>query len=364
MAKDGKEALGSMGADTPLAILSQKNQHLSHYFKQLFAQVSNPPIDPIRERAVMSLHTWVGGAKNVLKETPEQCTSIALARPVLTDGELARIRHLQHADYRPCTLDMVYTAEQGLEAGLEALCDEAVSRAEAGYNVFILSDKAASRDQLPIPALLATGAVHHHLIRTDWRSRVALIVETGDAREVHHLATIIGYGAVAVNPYLAFASLKALCHSEPALSGLSPAKAEKNYLKALEKGLLKVMSKMGISTIQSYHGAQIYEILGLSDEVVSRCFTGTISRIGGMGFAGIDREVRERHQSAWESNPSGTGLLPVGGVYQWRRKGEAHLLNPKTIHLLQKSTRLGRYDLYREYAQAIDEQMAQPITLR
>ena len=364
MGKDGKEALGSMGADTPLAILSQQNQHFSHYFKQLFAQVSNPPIDPIRERSVMSLHTWVGGAKNVLMETPGHCKSIALPRPILTDEELARIRFIQHPDYRPCTLSMVYTPDQDLKTGLEALCAEAAAKIQAGYNVLILSDKDADAAHIPIPALLATGAVHHHLIRCDLRSQTALMVETGDAREVHHIATIIGYGAVAVNPYLAFASLRELCESDPTFAGVSPTRAQKHYLQALEKGLLKVMSKMGISTIQSYHGAQIYEILGLSDEIVAPCFTGSISRIGGLTFAGVDREVRERHQAAFAPEPAAGDLLPVGGVYQWRRNGEAHLLNPKTIHLLQKSTRLGDYQLYREYAQAIDEQMKQPITLR
>jgi glutamate synthase (NADPH) large chain len=364
MAHDGKEPLGSMGADTPLAVLSNQSQHLSHYFKQHFAQVSNPPIDPIRERMVMSLSTWIGGSKNVLAETPEHCQAISLKHPILSNGELAKLKHIQSHPYQSATLDATFGLAEGLASAIERLCEAATMALERGANILILSDRDAGAVRAPIPALLATGAVHHHLIRADLRYRTALLVETGDAREVHHFATLIGYGAVAVNPYLAFDSLTELQRNHPDFRGFTPDQLHKNYIKAVNKGLLKVMSKMGISTIQSYHGAQIFEILGLDRAVVDQCFSGSVSRIGGLSFKGIAREVLARHQAAFPQRPVPKHRLEVGGLYQWKQNGETHLFNPKTIHLLQKSSRIGDYELYKQYTKLVDEQGRKAVTLR
>ncbi|MEM7655543.1 MAG: glutamate synthase large subunit [Bacteroidota bacterium] len=365
MGTKAKEPLGSMGADTPLAILSQHTQHLSHYFKQLFAQVSNPPIDPIRERSVMSLLTWIGGSKNVLKETPEHCKHIGIPSPVLSNEQLAQIRYIRHPDYRPFNLDITFQAEESLEEAIDRLCQEVDQALEAAHNILILTDRKAGKTQAPVPALLAVGAIHHHhLLRTRRRHQTALIVESGDVREVHHFATLIGHGAIAVNPYLAYASLTQLTRKQMIYQEFSPDRLHAHYRKAIEKGLLKVFSKMGISTVQSYHGAQIFEILGLSDEVVDKCFSGSISRIQGLGFDGIAREIWTRHELAYPTKGEKAKRLPVGGIYQWKRKGEAHLFSPEAIHLLQAATKRNDAKLYRKYADGINEQMKRAITLR
>ena len=364
MAADGKEPIGAMGADTPLAVLSNQSQHLSHYFKQHFAQVSNPPIDPIRERMVMSLRTWIGGSKNVLMETPEHGRAISIKYPILTNEQLAQLRHHRNMGYQSATLDATFIPEQSLEEAIHGLCAAAEQALDEGANILIVSDRAAGATRMPIPALLAVGAVHHHLIRCDKRFLTGLVTETGDAREVHHFATLIGFGAVAVNPYLAFESLAELQQSHSEYRQFRVEQLQKNYIRAVGKGLLKVMSKMGISTVQSYHGAQIFEILGLDAQVVNECFTGAVSRIGGLNYEGIAREVLTRYQAAFPTRPVPRHRLEVGGVYQWKTNGETHLFNPETIHLLQRSTRDNRYDLYKKYAEKIDQQGRKAVTLR
>ena len=364
MAANGKEPIGSMGADTPLAVLSNQSQHLSHYFKQHFAQVSNPPIDPIRERMVMSLHTWIGGAKNVLQAGPEHCKAITLRHPILTNEQLNRIRHFGEMGMKSFDLPIIFGPEEKLEQAIERICKEASQALKDGANILILTDKSAGKDQIPVPALLAVGAVHHHLIKTDQRHQTGLLVETGDAREVHHFATLIGYGAAAINPYLALETLDSLQLQHPDFKGFKPDQLHKNYVKSVCKGLMKVMSKMGISTLQSYHGAQIFEILGLDQSVVDRCFTRSVSRIGGLSFEGIAREALTRYQVAFPERDVPRPRLEAGGIYQWKQDGEPHLFNPTTIHLLQRSSRTNDYDLYKKYASLIDNQGQKAVTLR
>lgn len=364
MAANAKEPIGSMGSDTPLAVLSDHSQHISHYFKQLFAQVSNPPIDPIRERLVMSLRTWIGGAQNVLSETPSACRHIAIDQPVLTNEELGKLRYLDHPHYRSAVIDTVFGLGEPLKDAVDRICKDAISALNQGNNILILSDRKADSKYAPVPMLMAVGAVHHFLIERDLRQQTAIIVETADAREVHHFATLIGYGAVAVNPYLAFDCISALEKGPFGTEGLDSSKMHKNYIKAVGKGLLKVFSKMGISTVQSYHGAQIFEILGINKEVVDTCFEGSISRIEGMGFEDLAKEALVRHQLAYPKEPVARRRLEVGGIYQWKRRGEYHMLNPTTIHLLQKSTSLNNYKLFKEYSSHISQELSRACTIR
>ncbi|MEM6264867.1 MAG: glutamate synthase large subunit [Bacteroidota bacterium] len=364
MAANGKEPIGSMGSDTPLAVLSNQSQHISHYFKQQFAQVSNPPIDPIREKLVMSLKSWIGGSKNLLDETASHAHHIELNGPVLSNLDISRLKGIRHPHFNSQLLPIFFEPEESLEAALHRVCEAAERALQAGVNLLILSDKYLQEHQVPIPALLATGAVHHHLIRRRLRSETALIVETGDAREVHHFATLIGYGAVAVNPYLALESITHLSQRHPKLKEHSVSDLHQNYIDAIEKGLLKIFSKMGISTVQSYHGAQVFEVLGIHKEVVDKCFTGSISRIGGIGFDGIAREALTRYQVAYPEQAIPKKRLEVGGLYQWKQNGEAHLFNPETIHLLQYSTRRNDYGLYKKYAAKVNEQLEKAVTLR
>lgn len=359
------EATGSMGADTPLAVLSKQSQHISNYFKQLFAQVSNPPIDPIRERLVMSLFTRIGEGHNILEETPQHTKQIHISQPVLLNEDLEKITRMEHLGYRSKRLFGHFVADHQpgrlLEA-LDKLCKEAEEAILLeGKNVLIISDRNSSKDQAPIPSLLAIGAVHQHLVRKKIRTRAGLVLESADIREVHHFATAIGYGVSAINPYLALESLLEMFQK-----GMLPkVKDEKslfaNYQDAIGKGLLKVLSKMGISTLQSYQGAQIFEAIGLGPEVIDRCFKGTISRISGVSFDELAEEVLARHRAAYETS---TPVLETGGVYQWKRRGEKHMFNPETIHLLQKSTRLGDYGLYKKFAAKINEQTTDALTLR
>ncbi|WP_229130302.1 glutamate synthase large subunit [Ancylomarina sp. 16SWW S1-10-2] len=368
MAEEGKEPIGSMGSDVPLAILSNQSRHLSNYFQQQFAQVSNPPIDPIRERIVMSLRCSVGKLYNLLSETPLHCKQIVFDQPVLTNEQLYKLQNYHDTNFRIKVLDAVYSAsgEPGeLEKALNLMC-EVVDKAiiENGYNVIIISDKKIDTDHAPIPSLLAVGAIHHHLIENGLRVRVGLIVEAGDVRETHHFATLIGYGANAINPYMAFDTIVSLEANKLSPKNLTNEIAFKNYIAAIGNGLLKIFSKMGISTLQSYQGAQIFESIGLSNDVINKCFKGTVSRLGGIGFEGVSYEVLVRHQLAF---PKQAGLKPrldEGGIYQWKQKGEHHLFNPTTIRLLQQAARTKSQEVYNEYAKEINNQSEKAVTIR
>jgi glutamate synthase (NADPH/NADH) large chain len=371
MAMTGTEPLGSMGNDAPLAILSHRPQLLYSYFKQLFAQVTNPPIDSIREELVMSVETTIGPERNLLEPGPESARQIELPSPILSNEQLEILRHLDGTDpggrgFKTITLPILFKVDEGgsgLEQALEDLCHDASEAVAEGNEFIVLSDWGVNRQNAPIPALLAVSAVHHHLIREGTRTRVGLILESGEPREVHHFALLIGYGASAINPYLAFETLDDMI-LQGLLGGLDSGTAGKNYVKAASKGILKVMAKMGISTIQSYHGAQIFEAIGLNSGVIDRYFTSTSSRVSGIGTAEIAREVAQRHRRAF---PERLGSLPVlddGGQYKWRRNGENHLFNPETIHTLQQACRTGSYDMFREYTRLVNDQSGKLCTLR
>ncbi|GJM63482.1 glutamate synthase large subunit [Persicobacter diffluens] len=362
VAEQGKEPLGAMGSDIPLAVLSKNSQHISHYFRQLFAQVSNPPIDPIRERTVMSLYTSVGISLNLLGESPEHARQIVMEQPVMTRAQMARISGLDHSFFKVKTLSLLMdkTEEEGeMEAFIDSLKEAAEQAVVEGYNVIVLSDRGVNKDKIAVPALLGAGAVHQYLVKTGHRGLCGLIVETGEARAVHHFATLIGYGVNAVHPYLTFDSLEAL--SAEGRLKVDYATAEANYIQAIGAGLLKIFSKMGISTLQSYHGAQIFEALGIAKSVVAKCFTGTVSRLEGLTFDGICAEVLERHGQAFDQVRE---HLDFGGLYQWRKEGEKHLFTPETISLMQKACRTGDYELYKQYASLINNAEDAPITLR
>ena len=335
MAADGKEPVGSMGTDTPLAVLSDRAPTLFHYFHQLFAQVTNPPIDPIREALVMTLETALGPDGNTFDETPEQCHQLRVGGPILDNKELAKIKTIREGVFEPATLstlfDVAYGAD-GLAAAVERLCRAAVAAIDDGHNVLILSDRGVDARHAPIPALLALSSVQQHLVREGIRMQAGLVVETGEAREVHDFACLIGYGAAAVNPYLAIDAITA--NGDPG--------AVTRYFKAIEDGLLKVMSKMGISTVQSYRGAQIFEAVGLDRALIDRWFTGTPSRLGGIGVVELGQEALDRHGRGFGREAQVIADdLPVGGLYQWRRRGERHKWNPATIATLQAAVRLG-----------------------
>lgn len=367
MALDGKEPIGSMGTDTPLAVLSEQPQHLSAYFKQLFAQVTNPPIDPIRERMVMSLATFAGSNGNILIEDPLACHSVALKHPVLNNHELEKIRSIDTGIFQAKTLQTYFRADGNpgsLKAGLDRLCRYAVDAVMDGFEVIILSDRAIDSDHAPIPTLLATAAVHHHLIKKGYRGQVGIIVEAGDVWEVHHFACLIGFGATAINPYLALSSIRDMKLTGKLQTDLDPEQLKKNYVKAVCDGLLKVFSKMGISTLQSYQGAQIFEIIGINKNVVDTYFTGTTSRIEGMGLDEIAKETLAKHFFSFSKKDKAIDRLPVGGVYQWKRKGEFHLFNPQTIHLLQDATRKNDYSIFKKYSTLINDQSEKACTLR
>ncbi len=367
MALDGKEPIGSMGSDIPLAVLSDEPQHLSSYFKQLFAQVTNPPIDPIRERLVMSLATFAGNNGNLLVEDPLACHCVALKHPVLTNHELEKIRSIDTGIFQAKTLQLYFRADEkpgSLQAGLERLCRYAVDAAKDGFEVLILSDRAIDSDHAPIPTLLAVAAVHHHLIRKGLRGQVGIIVEAGDVWEVHHYACLIGFGATAINPYLALATIHDAQKTGKLQTSLEPEYLRKNYIKAVNDGLLKVFSKMGISTLQSYQGAQIFEIIGLNNSVVDKYFTGATSRIQGMGLDEIAREILAKHLFAFTRKDIPVERLPTGGVYQWKRKGEFHLFNPNTIHYLQYSTHMNDYVSFKKYSKLVNDQMEKTATIR
>ena len=367
MAVDGKEPIGSMGTDVPLAVLSDQPQHLSSYFKQLFAQVTNPPIDPIRERMIMSLATFVGNNGNLLEEDPLACHSVALKHPILNNHELEKLRSIDTGIFQAKTLQTYFRASGkpgALQAGIDRLCRYAVDAVHDGFEVLILTDRAIDSDHAPIPSLLAVSAVHHHLIRKGLRGQVGLVVEAGDVWEVHHFACLIGFGATAINPYLALSTIRDMKLNGKLKTDLDIEALKKNYIKSVCDGLLKVFSKMGISTLQSYQGAQIFEIIGINKEVVSRYFTGATSRIEGLGLDELAREALAKHFFAFSKKESYSHLLTEGGVYQWKRKGEFHLFNPQTIHLLQYSTRMNDYSIFKKYSKLVNDQSEKAVTLR
>jgi glutamate synthase (ferredoxin) len=366
MARDGMQPLGSMGTDTPLAVLSQKPQLLYNYFKQLFAQVTNPPIDPIREEIITSTEIMVGGEGNLLEPTPQSGRLVKMHYPILTNEELEKLRHISRPGFKSVTLPILFKAANGpseLAKALDVVFAAADKAIVDGANIVVLSDRGVSATLAPIPALLAVSGLHHHLIRSGTRTKIGLILESGEPREVHHFAMLIGYGCTAINPYLAFETVADLMR-EKLLAETDHKVAVKKYIKAAVKGVVKTMAKMGISTIQSYHGAQIFEAVGLNSEVVDKYFTWTPSRIQGIGLEVIGAEVLSRHSRAFPARDAVNTELDAGGQYQWRDGGEQHLFNPQTIHKLQTACRLGSEKIYREYADLINDRAKSLCTLR
>ena len=372
MAVTGAEAIGSMGTDTPIAVLSTRPRLLFDYFQQLFAQVTNPPLDAIREELVTALGSTIGPEGNLLQPGPQSCRQLFLKNPVIDNDDLRKIVEVhtfrETSDFRSAVISCLFPVAEGGEGLGHALdeirrqASEAIAR---GVNIIVLSDRGSTEDLAPIPSLLFTSAVHHHLIREKTRTRVGLVIETGEARECHHMCLLLGYGAAAINPYLALETIE-----DQIAEGISTirdeVKARQNYIKACGKGVLKVMSKMGISTVASYTGAQIFEAIGLGRDLVAEYFTGTVSRLGGIGLDEIARETSRRHQLAHPANPAQLAhrTLQGGGEYQWRREGEYHLFNPETVFKLQHATRTKRYDIFKQYTTAVDEQSRHLATIR
>lgn len=355
MAVNGKEPVGSMGSDIPLAVFSKMPQHPANFLKQMFAQVSNPPIDSLRERLVMSLFTRVGEGRNILTETPEHCQQVHITQPVLKPAMFQKVLELTSQGFEYRVIDTTFSENGSLEEGIDKICEASEKAAQEGIKILILSDELMGKGKIPIPSLLVTGAVHHHLINIKLRAKISIIVKAADVIETHHFATIVGYGASGVYPYLAFDSLKAFEEdSEFSLEELCD-----KYTDAIGNGLLKIMSKMGISTLQSYQGAQIFEAIGLAENLVNKCFKGTVSRIGGADFAQFENYAREKYEHANTSDKRA-----IGGVYQWRKEAEQHIIDPKSIHLLQKSLKLKDYDLFKQYTSHINERSGQLFHLR
>jgi glutamate synthase (ferredoxin) len=366
MARDGNEAVGSMGTDTPLAVLSNKPQSLFNYFKQLFAQVTNPPIDCIREEIITSTETAIGSEHNLLMPSPENCRLIELKSPILTNEEFAKLKHIDLPGFKSVTVPILFKVADGppgLENAMDELCAKVSKAIDDGNNVVVLSDRGVNKEWAPIPSLLATAGVHHHLIREGTRTSVGLVLESAEPREVHHFSLLIGYGCGAINPYLAFETLDDMIR-QGLLTGMDHKTACKNYLKAAMKGVVKVISKMGISTIQSYWGAQIFEAVGLKQPVIDKYFTWTSTRIEGVGLDVIAQEVLQRHQRGFPDRSVNGHSLDVGGQYQWRDDGEYHLFNPQTIHKLQHAVRTSSYMTFKEYSKLVDEQLRNFCTLR
>src|SRR5579875_3636377 len=366
MALNGQEAVGSMGNDAPLAVLSDHHPLLFNYFKQLFAQVTNPPVDPIREELVMSAETTIGGEQNLFEESPLHCRQLRLKEPILLEEQMEKIRRLALPGLRSITLSTLYNpddGEAGLRAALDKLCESASRAIADGYTIIILSDRGVDAEHMAIPSLLATAAVHHHLIREGTRTQAGLVVESGEPREVMHFCLLMGYGAGAFYPYLAYQTLGGMIR-DGILKGVTEEEAIHNFAKAVTKGMIKTASKMGISTLQSYRGAQIFEAIGLNREVIDRYFTWTPSRIEGVGLDVIHAETRKRHDYAFRFSPELDGNLDLGGQYQWRRSGEFHMYNPNTIAKLQHAVRAGSYRLFKEYTREVDEIATRRATLR
>ena len=365
MAVNSGEGLGSMGNDTPLAVLSDRAPSLFSYFRQLFAQVTNPPLDAIREELVTSTISYIGAERNLVRPEPESAKQIRILSPILDNTEFAKLQGIQLDGYKTRTLSMLFPSRDqgpGLKRELEALCSAASQAVDDGVNVLILSDRGVDRNQAPIPSLLATAGVHHHLVREGRRTQTAIIVETGEAREVHHYCLLVGYGATAISPYLAFETLDDMIRQK--LIDITHQEAVNHYMKAVKKGIVKVMSKMGISTLQSYRGAQIFEAIGLNKAFVERYFTWTASRIEGVGLNEITEEVLTHHRSAFPERPVRSADLEWGGQYQWRREGEYHMYNPETIHLLQYATRTNNYKIFKKFSRAANETEKKLCTLR
>ncbi|MFA6320656.1 MAG: glutamate synthase large subunit [Candidatus Omnitrophota bacterium] len=362
MAEKGAEPVGSMGNDTPHAVLSPKPQLLYTYFKQLFAQVTNPAIDPIREELVMSLESYIGPEKNLLAETADHCHRLHVKRPILINDELLKIRDIKFNGFKTKTISILFDVknEKNILKTINNICSETSDAIKDGYKFIILSDRGTNKNKCALPALLAVGALHQYLVKKSLRTQIGIIVESAEPREVHHFALLFGYGADCVNPYLAYEVISKLIKDGDL--NIDPDKALHNYIKAVDKGILKILSKMGISTLQSYRGAQIFEALGLDGKVVDKCFTGTASRVGGIGFDCIHKECIARHNMAYAG--ADTPYLSSGGIYQWKRDGEFHLWNPESIAALQDATRLNDYKKYQEFAKLINDQSKNPCTLR
>ncbi len=366
MARDGVEPVGSMGNDAALAVLSEKPRLLYDYFKQLFAQVTNPPIDSVREELIFASEVMVGAESNILEPTPQSCHQIRLEYPLLKNEDMAKIYHSKIPGFAVMRLPILFPAGSGgagLEQAMEDLFQAADSAIARGFNLLVLSDRGMDKDNLPIPALLAVAGLHHHLVRQGKRTQVGLILESGEPREVHHFAALIGYGATVINPYLAYEAIEHLVE-QGFLGDIDKKQAIKNFLKAATKGIIKTISKMGISTIQSYCGAQIFEALGIHQSVIDKYFTWTPSRIGGVDLETIAREAEMRHKTGYAARRVYTSTLPTRGEYQWRSDGEYHLFNPLTIHKLQKAVRTGCYDEFKEYSTLINAEEAKKGTLR
>ncbi|SMF72693.1 glutamate synthase (NADH) large subunit [Paenibacillus uliginis N3/975] len=366
MALTGAEAIASMGYDAPLAVLSDRPQRLFNYFKQMFAQVTNPPIDAIREELITSTATTIGPERNLLNPEPESCRHIQLDSPVLSNEDFAKIRHVHRPGFKSMTIPIFFIAAdgaEGLRQALTGLCEAADRVIAKGHNILILSDRGVDKENAAIPSLLAVSTLHHHLIRQGTRTKVSILLESGEPREVHHFALLLGYGVSAVNPYLAFETLDDMIQ-EKMLRGISHEKAVKNFIKAASKGVVKVLSKMGISTIQSYRGAQIFEAVGLKSEFVDSYFTWTPSRIGGIGLDEVAAETLAHHERAFTDKDGNDKVLDSAGEYQWRNGGEEHLFNPRTIHLLQQAVRTNDYELYKQYAKLVQGESEQHLTLR
>jgi len=364
MAEKASEPISSMGDDTPHALLSARPQLLYNYFRQLFAQVTNPAIDPIREELVMSLETYLGPEENLLAETQQHCHKLRVKKPILTNEELEKIRHIRVNGFKTKTISILFRATDGkdLQEILDNLCSQVALAIKQGYAFVILSDRGINKEYCALPALLAVGAVHHYLVQKALRTRVGIIVESAEPRETHHFALLFGYGADCINPYLAYAAVEYLVQEKELPQDVP--QALENYHKAVEKGILKILSKMGISTLQSYRGAQIFEALGLNEEVIERCFCGTVSRISGIGFEIIAQETILRHREAYREDTLVVPYLGNDGIYQWKKDGEFHLWNPETITALQDAVWKNDYQRYKEFAELVNDQAKNPTTLR
>ncbi|MBI5700340.1 glutamate synthase large subunit [Candidatus Saganbacteria bacterium] len=364
MAETGKEPIGSMGNDTPISVLSKHSQSLYSYFKQLFAQVTNPPIDPIREECVMGLDSFVGSQKNILDETPEHCQKLYVKHPILTNDDLNKIVDININGFKTKIISILFPIndKNNLVKALDNICTDAVKAIKDGYSFIVLSDRGVGKEKAAIPALLAVGAVHQHLIKNAMRTQIGIILESGEPREVHHFGVLFGFGADCINPYLAYEVVEYLITDKQL--DIDPDIALKNYRKSIDAGMLKILSKMGISTLQSYRGAQIFEALGISDEVIEKCFTGTTSRIGGVTFETIAIEILEKHRIAYPKREESGRILPPGGLYQFRRDGEFHLWNPESISAIQDAAKKNDHARYKEFAALINDQSKNPTTIR